>query len=112
MGSLAALIDQLEPEVEDPEEGETHAVYSKASVTEFGIETFLLYSQPIPSLDLGFIDPRAASVDVSVAGHDFTIHQSPAVLSSSRAGGTTGAGQDIPSYSSIHLFLSPIAISC
>ncbi|KAJ3465541.1 hypothetical protein MRS44_006199 [Fusarium solani] len=61
MGSLAALIDQLEPEVEDPEE------------------------------DLGFIDPRAASVDVSVAGHDFTIHQSPAVLSSSRAGGTTGA---------------------
>jgi hypothetical protein len=26
MGSLAALIDQLEPEVEDPEEGETHAV--------------------------------------------------------------------------------------
>ncbi|KAM0420575.1 hypothetical protein ACHAPT_011621 [Fusarium lateritium] len=74
MGSLAALIDQLEPEVEDPEE-----------------ETFLLYSQPIPSLDLGFIDPRAASVDVSVAGRDFTIHQSPAVLSSSRAGGTTGA---------------------
>ncbi|KAJ4149804.1 Ribosomal protein lysine methyltransferase [Fusarium falciforme] len=76
MGSLAALIDQLEPEVEDPEE-----------------ETFLLYSQPIPSLDLGFIDPRAASVDVSVAGHDFTIHQSPAVLSSSRAGGTTGAAR-------------------
>ncbi|KAI8723726.1 hypothetical protein NCS52_00229200 [Fusarium sp. LHS14.1] len=74
MGSLAVLIDQLEPEVEDPEE-----------------ETFILYSQPIPSLDLGFIDPRAASVDVSVAGHDFTIHQSPAVLSSSRAGGTTGA---------------------
>ncbi|EEU40956.1 uncharacterized protein NECHADRAFT_76590 [Fusarium vanettenii 77-13-4] len=74
MGSLTALIDQLEPEVEDPEE-----------------ETFILYSQPIPSLDLGFIDPRAASVDVSVAGHDFTIHQSPAVLSSSRAGGTTGA---------------------
>ncbi|RTE69256.1 hypothetical protein BHE90_016364 [Fusarium euwallaceae] len=74
MGSLAALVDQLESEVEDPEE-----------------ETFLLYSQPIPSLDLGFIDPRAASVDVTVAGHDFTIHQSPAVLSSSRAGGTTGA---------------------
>ncbi|KAJ4315669.1 Ribosomal protein lysine methyltransferase [Fusarium piperis] len=61
MGSLTALIDQLEAEVEDPEE------------------------------DLGFIDPRAASVDVSVAGRDFTIHQSPAVLSSSRAGGTTGA---------------------
>ncbi|KAM6520896.1 Ribosomal protein lysine methyltransferase [Fusarium solani] len=63
MGSLAALIDQLEPEVEDPEEGETHAVYSKASVTELGIETFLLYSQPIPSLDLGFIDSRAAHLE-------------------------------------------------
>lgn len=76
------------------------------------VETFILYSQPIPSLDLGFIDPRAASVDLSVAGHDFTIHQSPAVLSSSRAGGTTGAGQDTPSYSSIRLYLSPMATIC
>ncbi|KAJ3503883.1 hypothetical protein NM208_g16423 [Fusarium decemcellulare] len=84
MGSLTDLIAQLEPEVEDPEEG-------KLKVPDFQ-QTFVLYAQPIPSLDLGFIDPRAASVDVSVAGRDFTIHQSPAVLSSSRAGGTTGAG--------------------
>ncbi|KAM5348343.1 hypothetical protein ACJ41O_008167 [Fusarium nematophilum] len=74
MGSLTELITLLEPEVEDPEE-----------------ETFLLYAQPIPSLNLGFIDPRAPSVDVSIAGRDFTIYQSPSVLSSSRAGGTTGA---------------------
>jgi hypothetical protein len=44
-------------------------------------------------MNLGFIDSRAASVDVSVADRDYTIHQSPTVLSSSRAGGTTGAGR-------------------
>ncbi|KAH6895317.1 hypothetical protein B0T10DRAFT_212740 [Thelonectria olida] len=73
-GSISTLVDGLEPEIEDPEE-----------------ETFLLYSQPFPSLNLGFIDPRAAVLDVAVNGHDFTIHQSPSVLSSNRAGGTTGA---------------------
>lgn len=30
-------------------------------------------------------------MEITVAGHDLTIHQSPSVLSSSRAGGTTGA---------------------
>ncbi|KAH7017669.1 hypothetical protein EDB80DRAFT_293599 [Ilyonectria destructans] len=74
MGSLDELIAHLDPEIEDPEE-----------------ETFILYSQPLPSLDLGFIDARASVIDVSVAGRDFTIHQSPSVLSSNRAGGTTGA---------------------
>ena len=44
-------------------------------------------------MNLGFIDARATSVDVSVGDRDFTIHQSPTVLSSSRSGGTTGAGQ-------------------
>ncbi|ATY64635.1 Cytosine deaminase FCY1 [Cordyceps militaris] len=65
----------LEPEIEDPEE-----------------ETFLLYSQPIPSSNLGFVDPRASTVEARVGGADYTIHQSPGVLSSNRAGGTTGAG--------------------
>ncbi|KAH7165622.1 hypothetical protein EDB81DRAFT_259931 [Dactylonectria macrodidyma] len=74
MDSLEGLLSHLEPEIEDSEE-----------------ETFLLYSQPIPSLNLGFIDPRASIVDVTVAGRDFAIHQSPSVLSSNRAGGTTGA---------------------
>ncbi|KAJ6786247.1 hypothetical protein PWT90_07399 [Aphanocladium album] len=64
----------LEPEIEDAEE-----------------ETFWLYSQPIPSSNLGFIDPKADTVDAHLAGADYTIHQSPGVLSSSRAGGTTGA---------------------
>ncbi|KAL3955460.1 hypothetical protein ACCO45_011023 [Purpureocillium lilacinum] len=55
-------------------------------------ETFLLYARPMPSQDLGFVDPRAAVLEVPVRGRDYTIHQSPSVLASSRAGGTTGAG--------------------
>ncbi|KAF9760710.1 hypothetical protein IL306_004184 [Fusarium sp. DS 682] len=74
MEFVDSLMTYFEPEVEDAEE-----------------ETFMLYSQPIPSMNLGFIDSRAASVDVSVSDRDYIIHQSPAVLSSSRAGGTTGA---------------------
>ncbi|KAK8090565.1 hypothetical protein PG994_000070 [Apiospora phragmitis] len=68
------LFDLLGPEVEDAEE-----------------ETFLLFSQEIPSQNLGFVDARASSLDLTVAGKDYVIHQSPAVLSSNRAGGTTGA---------------------
>jgi hypothetical protein len=71
-----ALTAQFEPEIDDVDE-----------------ETFLLYSQSIPSQNLGFLDPRARTVDVALAGRDLTLHQSPAVLSSDRAGGTTGAGQ-------------------
>lgn len=70
-------------------------------------ETFLLYSQGMPSQNLGFVDPSAASVDVAVAQRDYTIHQSPAVLSSNRAGGTTGAGQSPPPAASSLRLLGP-----
>jgi hypothetical protein len=53
----------------------------------------MLYSQPIPSMSLGFVDAHASSVDVSVGDRDYTIYQSPTVLSSSRSGGTTGASE-------------------
>ncbi|KAK9437000.1 uncharacterized protein VB005_11817 [Metarhizium brunneum] len=54
-------------------------------------ETFLLYSNAIPSQNLGFIDPKATSLEITLADRDLTIHQSPTVLGSTRAGGTTGA---------------------
>ncbi|KAB5571946.1 hypothetical protein GE09DRAFT_1170326 [Coniochaeta sp. 2T2.1] len=54
-------------------------------------ETFDLFSQNLPSLNLGFVDTKSSVIDITVAGHDLTIHQSPAILSSNRAGGTTGA---------------------
>ena len=56
-------------------------------------ETFLLFSHAIPSQNLGFVDPAAQTLDLSVAGRDVVVHQSPAVLASNRAGGTTGAGE-------------------
>lgn len=72
--TLAHLFQALGEEVQDPEE-----------------ESFLLFSQSVPSQNLGFIDPKANSLDILVAGKDLIIHQSPAILSSNRKGGTTGA---------------------
>ncbi|TLS29697.1 hypothetical protein PpBr36_01070 [Pyricularia pennisetigena] len=78
MDSLKALFtSQLGPEMEDPEEDPP--------------ETFILFSQDIPSQNLGFIDPSASTLELTVAGRDLTIHQSPGILSSTRSGGTTGA---------------------
>lgn len=57
------------------------------------IESFLLFSQDLPSQNLGFVDSKATCVEISVAGKDYSIYQSPTLLSSNRAGGTTGAGK-------------------
>ncbi|KAE8144674.1 hypothetical protein BDV25DRAFT_166272 [Aspergillus avenaceus] len=74
MEDLTTLLITIGEEIQDAEE-----------------ECFLLFAQDIPSANLGFVDSRATTVDVTVHGHDYTIHQSPTLLSSSRAGGTTGA---------------------
>ncbi|KAJ5569783.1 uncharacterized protein N7459_009213 [Penicillium hispanicum] len=60
-------------------------------VTDAEEEAFLLFSQHIPTDNLGFINSRAASLELTIRGKEYTIHQSPTLLSSSRAGGTTGA---------------------
>ncbi|KAL5348388.1 Ribosomal protein lysine methyltransferase [Pseudogymnoascus australis] len=72
--TVESLLRSLGDEIEDAEE-----------------ESFLLFSQPIPSQNLGFVDQSATSIDLSIAGRDLTIHQSPTILSSTRGGGTTGA---------------------
>ncbi|OJD17835.1 hypothetical protein AJ78_02076 [Emergomyces pasteurianus Ep9510] len=54
-------------------------------------EAFTLFSQEIPSQNLGFVDSRANTIDVTIQGRDIQIRQSPTILSSTRAGGTTGA---------------------
>ena len=56
-------------------------------------EVFLLFSQSIPSQNLGFVNPKAALLEVSIGDRDLLIHQSPTILSSNREGGTTGAGK-------------------
>jgi hypothetical protein len=53
----------------------------------------VVFSQDIPSQSLGFIDAHASVLEISVAGHDLTIHQSPGLLKSTRKEGTTGAGR-------------------
>ncbi|KAJ5666183.1 uncharacterized protein N7477_008631 [Penicillium maclennaniae] len=60
-------------------------------VTDAEEEAFLLFSQEIPTGNLGFVDSRATTVDVTIRGNEYSIHQSPTLLASSRAGGTTGA---------------------
>ncbi|KAJ5194101.1 hypothetical protein N7491_001437 [Penicillium cf. griseofulvum] len=54
-------------------------------------ESFLLFAQDITSNNLGMLSPRAPSVEISINGNEYIIHQSPSLLSSHRAGGTTGA---------------------
>ncbi|OQD81854.1 hypothetical protein PENANT_c025G01351 [Penicillium antarcticum] len=54
-------------------------------------ESFLLFAQDIPTNNLGMIDSRAQSVELTIHGNEYTINQSPALLSGHRAGGTTGA---------------------
>ncbi|KAI0098271.1 hypothetical protein GGR51DRAFT_538367 [Nemania sp. FL0031] len=70
--ALTDLFGRLGPEIEDPEE-----------------ETFLLFSQEIPSQNLGFVDSQATTIDLTIGGKDYTIHQSPTILN--RPGSTTGA---------------------
>ncbi|KAH0536459.1 hypothetical protein FGG08_006672 [Glutinoglossum americanum] len=54
-------------------------------------ESFLAFSQPIPSQSLGFVNSGCSTLEIAVAGRSLTIHQSPTILSSNREGGTTGA---------------------
>jgi hypothetical protein len=54
-------------------------------------ETFLLFAQSFPSSNLGFVDSKKDTLDVEVAGHEYSIHQSPSLLNSARQTGTTGA---------------------
>ena len=68
------LLSLLGPDIDDPEE-----------------ETFLLFSRQYPSQDLGFVDAKATSLEITIGGRDLTIRQSPTLLSSNRKGGTTGA---------------------
>ncbi|KAJ9635968.1 Ribosomal protein lysine methyltransferase [Coniosporium tulheliwenetii] len=71
---MDSLLAALGDSISDPEE-----------------EAFLVFSQPVPSSNLGFVDSKARILELSVAGRDLTIHQSPTVLASNRAEGTTGA---------------------
>ncbi|OTB03340.1 hypothetical protein M426DRAFT_23903 [Hypoxylon sp. CI-4A] len=61
----------------------------KATCHESHFKTFLLFSQEIPSQNLGFVNPHSTTLDLNIAGKDYVIHQSPTILN--RPGSTTGA---------------------
>jgi len=54
-------------------------------------ESITLFATKPPSKDLGFLDPKSLSVNITIGARDLTIQQSPSVLSSPRGGETTGA---------------------
>ena len=56
-------------------------------------ESFLLFAQADRSSNLGFVDSQERRIEISVAGQDLVIEQSPTLLRSDRATGTTGAGK-------------------
>ncbi|KAK5453370.1 Ribosomal protein lysine methyltransferase [Exophiala xenobiotica] len=68
------LYDVLGPPIEDATE-----------------ETFALFSQDIPSNNLGFMDSKRDVIEIEVSGHEYGLRQSPGLLTSNRKGGTTGA---------------------
>lgn len=51
----------------------------------------MLFSQDIPSNNLGFVDATAETIEVEIAGHNYEFQQSPGLLNSNNTGGTTGA---------------------
>ncbi|KAH6716872.1 hypothetical protein BKA61DRAFT_313054 [Leptodontidium sp. MPI-SDFR-AT-0119] len=72
--SSSMLLETLGEEIDDPE-----------------TESFLLFSQSIPSQNLGFVDSKATLLELTIGDRDLSITQSPTILSSNRGGGTTGA---------------------
>ncbi|TKA81795.1 hypothetical protein B0A55_02145 [Friedmanniomyces simplex] len=54
-------------------------------------ETFDLFTQAAALPNLGMVDPVATTLELSIAGRDFTITQSPGLLQSKQKHGTTGA---------------------
>ncbi|KAH6612137.1 hypothetical protein C7974DRAFT_407103 [Boeremia exigua] len=67
------------------------AILDTAPITDPDEEAFVIFSQEIPSRNLGIIDAHAEALELSVAGTDLIIQQSRGLLTSDRKAGTTGA---------------------
>lgn len=89
---LSDLLQLLGEEIQDPDEGHRLCLHYQNNA-DGASETFLLFSVEFSSQNLGFIDPTAEVLHITVAERDLTIVQSPSLLSSNRKEGTTGAGR-------------------
>ena len=65
-------------------------------------ETFELFSRYRGFSSLGMVAKGAVKVDISIGDQDFSITQSPGLLTSNRQDGTTGAGSSF-NLLSIHM---------
>ncbi|GAB7364834.1 hypothetical protein MBLNU230_g5627t1 [Neophaeotheca triangularis] len=65
--------------------------YLGSAIEDASEETFDLFSNPPISQDLGMLDPKAPSLDLTISNRDFTIKQSPGSLQSNRGSGTTAS---------------------
>lgn len=54
-------------------------------------ETFSLFSENLPSNNLGFVDSKANDIEMDIGGRSVLLKQSPGLLLSQRPAGTTGA---------------------
>ena len=54
-------------------------------------ETFLLFSQTLPTNDLGFVDNKSEGLELDIGNRTIVLKQSPGLLVSQRKTGTTGA---------------------
>ncbi|KIV97227.1 hypothetical protein PV10_01002 [Exophiala mesophila] len=88
------LSSQLGPVVQDAEEGAPYSTclcVTQSMMLTSPPETFLLFSQDIPSNNLGFVDQKAEVIELEIAGREYFIRQSPGLLNSNNHSGTTGA---------------------
>ena len=54
-------------------------------------ETFHIFCQALTTLDLGFIDSKTETLELTIGDRDLSITQSPGLLTANRQGGTTGS---------------------
>ena len=86
----ASLVEFLGEDMNDAEEGEL-TYSSRPLPSSIKAEMFNVFSQSMSSQDLGMVDPKVQSLDVSIGSRDFSIAQSPGLLRSEIKAGTTGA---------------------
>jgi hypothetical protein len=91
---MESFFHSLGDEVQDVDEGEQAAsisIHQDHIGDRPSIEVFNLFTHSNSFQDLGMVDAQAEELEICVCGRDFTIKQSPGVLQSKRAGGTTAA---------------------
>lgn len=87
--NLETLSRLFGDEIQDPEEGQSYPFLPFTLL--ISLETFSLFTQSIPSSNLGFVSRSDHTLTLSLGKRDITIAQSPSLLTSNISTGTTGA---------------------